>query len=109
MHELGIVQQVLEIAAERSGGAKVTRLVLEIGRLSMVMPDAVRFAWDVATPDTVAEGARLEIIETPGLARCRGCGAEVPLEKPFGRCGCGGTDLDWLRGDELRIREMEVA
>jgi hydrogenase nickel incorporation protein HypA/HybF len=32
----------------------------------------------------------------------------VPLERPFGRCDCGGTDLDWIAGDELKIREMEV-
>jgi hydrogenase nickel incorporation protein HypA/HybF len=109
MHELGIVQQILDIASEAGRGAKVSRIVLEIGRLSAVLPDAIRFAWDVATEHTVAEGARLEIIEIPGLGRCRACGGEVRLDRPFGRCACGGTDLEWLSGDELRIREMEVA
>lgn len=109
MHELGIAQQVVEIAAERAGGSKVRRIVLEVGKLSLVLPDALRFAWDVATRDTVADGASLEIVETPGLGRCRACGKDVPLEKPFGRCACGGSDLDWVSGDELKIREMEVA
>jgi hydrogenase nickel incorporation protein HypA/HybF len=109
MHELGIVQQVLEIVAERSHGAKVTHVVLEIGRLSAVLPDAVRFCFDVASEGTIAEGARLTIVETPGLGRCRECGGSVALDRPFGRCGCGCTDLEWLAGDELRIKEMEVA
>ena len=109
MHELGIVQQVVEIVAEASGGARVRRIVLEIGKLSTVLPDAVRFCFDLATEDTVAEGAELEIIETPGRARCLACAAEFTLDQPFGRCRCGSTDLEWLAGEELRIKAMEVA
>ena len=108
MHELGIVQQVVEIAAEASGGAPVGRIVLEIGKLSAILPDAVRFCFDLATEGTVAEGAVLEIIEIPGLARCRACRAELALDRPFGHCACGGSDLEWLAGDELRIKRMEV-
>jgi hydrogenase nickel incorporation protein HypA/HybF len=66
MHELGIVQGVVEAAEERSEGRKILRLVMEIGRGSGVLPDAVRFAWDVATEGTLAEGATLEIVELPG-------------------------------------------
>jgi hydrogenase nickel incorporation protein HypA/HybF len=109
MHELGIVQEVVEIATEASGGAKVTRIVLEVGKLSAVLPDALRFCFDLASQDTVVEGADLEIVEIPGRARCLACGGEVALDRPFGRCGCGGTDLEWLAGDELRIKAMEVA
>jgi hydrogenase nickel incorporation protein HypA/HybF len=109
MHELAIAQHVIEICAEASGGARVTRIVLEIGKLSAVLPDAVRFCFDLAAQDTVAEGAALEIVETPGLAACRLCGSRMALERPFGRCACGGTDLEWLAGDELRIKTMEVA
>ena len=108
MHELGIVQEILAIVSEHGKGAKVTRVVLEIGKLSAVLPDAVRFCFDLCSEDTVAEGAQLEIIETPGRARCRDCAAELTLERPFGRCGCGCSDLEWLAGEELRIKDMEV-
>ncbi|HXN83850.1 MAG TPA: hydrogenase maturation nickel metallochaperone HypA [Myxococcales bacterium] len=109
MHELGIVQDVIELVSERSRGARVARVVLEIGALSAVLPDAVRFCFDVASEGTPLAGAMLQIIETPGQARCRACGRTFELLQPFGRCACGGTDLEWLRGEELRIREMEVA
>ena len=66
MHELGIVQGVVDAAEERCEGRKVLRLVMEIGTASGVLPDAVRFAWDVATEGTLAEGAKLEIVEPPG-------------------------------------------
>lgn len=108
MHELGIVQQVVEICAEASGGARVRRIVLEIGRLTAVLPDAMRFCFDAATEGTVAEGAELEIIEVPGLGRCSDCGREMALERPFARCACGGTTFEWLAGEELRIKSMEV-
>jgi hydrogenase nickel incorporation protein HypA/HybF len=109
MHELAIVEDVLVTVAEQCRGARVTRIVLEIGKLSLVLPDAVRFCFELASEDTIAEGAALEIVETPGLGRCRACGESVPLEGPLGRCGCGGTDLDWIAGEELRIKDVEVA
>ncbi len=108
MHELGITQQIVEIACGHAGGAKVKRIRLEIGKLSLVLPDAVRFCFEVCAEGTAAEGAELEIIEPPGMARCRACGGQVNLDRPFGECSCGGSDLEWLSGEELIIKELEV-
>jgi len=108
MHELGIAQEVVALVAADARG-KVTRVVLEIGRLSAVLPEAIRFCFDLCSAGTVVAGAELDIIEVPGRARCRGCGAEVILERPFGHCECGGSDLEWLSGDELRVKEYEVS
>ncbi len=108
MHELGITQEIIEIVSRRAEDSKVNRVVLEIGKLSAVLPDAIRFCFEICAEGTVVEGAELEIIEVPGLARCRACGGDVVLERPFGRCDCGATDLEWRSGDELRILEMEV-
>lgn len=109
MHELGITQQVVEIATEHARGARILRIVLEIGKLSAVLPDAVRFCFDLCSRDTLAEGAELVILEPPGRARCRQCDCELTLEQPFGRCDCGCSDLQWLSGEELRIKELETA
>lgn len=109
MHELGITQEIVAIVCEHARGAKVVRVVLEIGKLSAVLPDAVRFCFELCAEGTPAEGAQLDIIEPPGRARCRACTAEVTLERPFGQCACGSTDLEWLSGDELKVRELEVA
>lgn len=108
MHELGLTQRVVEVVCEHAGGAKVTRVVLEIGKLSAVLPDAVRFAWDLCTAGTPAEGADLVILEPPGLARCRACATEFALERPFGVCTCGSSDLEWLSGEQLSIKELET-
>ena len=108
MHELAIVEEIIAIVAERTSGARVGRIVVEIGLLCAVMPEAMRFCFDLATAGTLADGASLEIVEIPGQGRCRACGADVVLERPFGRCACGSTDLDWLAGEELRIKEVEL-
>jgi hydrogenase nickel incorporation protein HypA/HybF len=108
MHELAIAEEIVAIVAERTSGARVRRIVIEVGRLCAVVPDAMRFCFDLATEGTAAEGARLEIVEVPGRGRCRACGSDVALDRPFGRCGCGGTDLEWLAGEELRIRDVEL-
>lgn len=108
MHELGIAMQVVETVVARSGGARVTRVVLNVGMLTAVSPDSLLFCFDLATAGTQAEGAALEIRQLPGRARCRACAAEFALERPFGRCACGESDLDWLTGEELEVFEMEV-
>src|SRR5262245_10147508 len=108
MHELGITQEIVELVMERTGGARIRRVVIEIGKLSAVLPDAVRFCFEVCSQDTPLDGAELTIIELPGRARCRFCAAELLLEQPFGRCECGSTDLEWLSGEELTIKEVEV-
>jgi hydrogenase nickel incorporation protein HypA/HybF len=109
VHELAITEQIVEALIDRCGrGERVTRVVLEIGKLAAVLPDALRFCFDACAEGTPLEGASLEIVETPGVARCEDCGGRVLLERPFGRCACGSSRLEWLSGEELRIREMEV-
>lgn len=111
MHEIGIVSELVEIVearAERDGYRRVTRLVLAIGKLSAVMPDAVRFAFDVATEGTRLEGAELEIREVAGRGECRACKAAIVLDEPVTRCDCGAFDVAWHSGAEVQIVEMEV-
>ena len=65
MHELGLTRNIVAICAEHAGGRRVTRVRLEIGDEAAVMPDAIRFCFDVVAQGTLVEGARLEIIATP--------------------------------------------
>jgi hydrogenase nickel incorporation protein HypA/HybF len=108
MHELGITQNIVAIVTEHAQGKKVQRVLLEIGKLSAIMPDAIQFCFDICSQGTILEGAILEILETPGLAKCRECGKEIILEKPFGSCSCGSWQLDLITGEELKIKEIEI-
>lgn len=108
MHELAITQSVVEAVRERLGDAPVRVVTLEIGQLSGVVAESVRFCFDLCTDGTPLEGARLEILETPGSGHCRVCGADVMVDDLIPLCTCGSADLDIRGGQELRIKQVEV-
>jgi len=108
MHELGIAQSLVEIAIEYAQGTKVRRVTLEIGQLTAILPSAIEFCFDVCCQGTVLEGAILEIIEKPGLGRCRQCGSEMAVELPFSICDCGSINVDLIQGQELQLKELET-
>ncbi|MFZ4538051.1 hydrogenase maturation nickel metallochaperone HypA [Propionivibrio sp.] len=112
MHELSIVQSVVEIcaarAAEQGANSRVTHITLEVGALAAVIPDALRFCFEACTKETMLDGAELEIIEIPGRARCLDCAGEVSVTRLFGTCECGSAKLILIAGEELKIKQMEV-
>ena len=108
MHELGITRNIVAIVTEHAHGARVKRVALEIGKLSAIMPDAIRFCFDVCSRDTLLDGAELTIREVAGRGRCRVCGEETELTQLFGRCACGSNQLEPIAGQEMKIKEMEL-
>ncbi len=108
MHELGITKNIVAIVTEHAQGKKVNRVLLEIGQLSAIMPESVRFCFDVVSQGTVLASAKLEILETPGLGHCCECGAEFTLEQYVFRCNCGSSKINVVTGEELKIKEIEV-
>jgi hydrogenase nickel incorporation protein HypA/HybF len=113
MHEVSICEHLLALLAQeakRHGVSKIVRLRLEIGRLSCLDPEALRFAFDAIAPGTIAESAELQIDQPPVRATCRDCGTEVELESRLSACmSCGGTRLELHSGEEMRLLEMEAA
>jgi hydrogenase nickel incorporation protein HypA/HybF len=109
MHEMALTQDLVEVLSERCAGRRVTRVVLEVGKLAAVVPDTLRFCFDLCAAGTVADGAVLEIRETRGEARCRTCGAEFAADGFFQHCACGSGDLELNGGDELRLKGVEVS
>jgi len=109
MHELGISQSLVAIVSEQAQGKKVHRVWLEIGEYTALMPDALRFCFDVVTRGTVLEGAKLDIVEiSPGM-QCEECGTYSSSQHAIGDCEqCGSTRLRKRTGDELNIKAMEV-
>ena len=67
MHELSVTQSIVEICAEHAGGARVTRVTLEVGAEAAIVPDALQFCFELCAQDTALQGAQLEIVEVPGL------------------------------------------
>lgn len=112
MHEMSLTESVVEILCEegrKQGFSRVKKVWLDIGVLSGVEARSMEFCFDVVTRGTLAEGAILEIIATPGEGYCLDCEKTVPLTEKFGDCPeCGGRKVQMTGGDELKVKQMEV-
>jgi hydrogenase nickel incorporation protein HypA/HybF len=108
VHELSITESVVAAVCEHVGDTAVRSLTLEIGRLSGVVPDAVRFCFELCAQGTPCEGARLEILDTPGRARCRDCDDEIELPDRIALCPCGSANLEITGGGQLKIKQLEI-
>lgn len=113
MHEMSLAESVLQLmedAARRDHFTKVTAVWLELGQLSGVEPAAMLYCFDAVTRDSLAQGARLEIITVPGAGWCMACAKTVPMTEVFGECPeCGGYPLQVTGGTEMRVKELEVS
>lgn len=108
MHELAITEGIVSGVRERTGDAQVARVIVEIGRLSGVVPDSVRFFFGLCAEGTPLAGATLEIIDVPGRIRCRACGSEAEAQDWVLACPCGSLDVALLNGQELLVKAVEV-
>jgi len=112
MHEFSIAESLLEIISQEARayrGAKVKAVTLRIGTLSGVVPEALEFAFQVLSEDTLAEGARLVIERTALRIVCNTCGTESMPDDPFIICPvCGSADVEIKEGRELDIESMEI-
>ena len=112
MHEMSLAESVLQIieeSAQTQNFLRVRAVTLEIGVLSAVEPDAMRFCFDAVTSGSIAEGARLVIIETPGEGCCEACGKTVAVQEQYGLCPeCGSACLQVVAGNQMRVKDLEV-
>lgn len=113
MHEISICEgiiQVLQAEAKTQDFAKVTTLYLEIGQLASVEVEALRFSFEIVSQGTLADGATLKIDLLSGRAWCQDCQQSIEIAARFEPCSlCGGHQLQITQGDEMRVKELEVA
>jgi hydrogenase nickel incorporation protein HypA/HybF len=113
MHELSIAEALIEQVQRelhRAGQqGPVKRLELTVGRLSGVHSPSLRFAFDLISPGTVVEGAKLEIAEAAAVCQCRGCGARQTIEDLVAACPqCGSPEISIEEGRDLLLRGIEL-
>jgi hydrogenase nickel incorporation protein HypA/HybF len=112
VHELALCQSLLTILkaeAHDRGFRRVRTVQLEVGALSCISVAAIAFCFDAVVRGTLAEGARLDVVERPGEAWCLDCARPVAISQRHGPCpDCGGHRLAVQQGEELRVTELEV-
>lgn len=112
MHELGLMQNIVDTIQNhvRSNNVeKVMKVILEVGKVSGVVPESLEFCFEICTKDTALEGAELEIRNVAAVARCKGCGQEFDLVASDFSCPtCEKSEWEMLSGRELIIKGLEV-
>jgi hydrogenase nickel incorporation protein HypA/HybF len=109
VHELAITQSVVDAVTERTGSARVATVRVRVGRLAGVVPDAMRFCFELVTSGTALDGAVLEFDQPEGRGRCRTCGADFVLADLILLCVCGSADVEVLAGRELAVASVVLA
>jgi hydrogenase nickel incorporation protein HypA/HybF len=109
VHELAITEGLVDAVTQRLPGARVTCVRLEIGPLSGVVADSVRFCFDLVTEGTDLEGAALEITQPPAVCHCRVCGQDFEPDGSIALCPCGSAEVTVLTGQDLKITSVQVA
>lgn len=113
MHEVGLMESVLQLACDRAqqnGATKIHRIGLQVGTVSGVVPEALRFAFDACTQGTLAEGATLDIESLPALCHCPQCHIEFePTDWVYVCPQCDRPSSDIRQGHELLLTTLEIS
>lgn len=113
MHELALMEELQRIAlatAASQGAQRIHTVMLRVGRLSGVDPDALAFAFEVVMAGGIGQGAMLELEVVPTQCRCGGCGQRFePVDVIFACPICGELSADVLRGRELELTGLELS
>jgi hydrogenase nickel incorporation protein HypA/HybF len=112
VHELSLAEHALAIieeTARREGFTRVHRVRVEVGRLSHVEPDALRFAFSAVCVGSCADGAVLEIIDIPGEGECPQCRTRSPMDAEPAWCPrCESSPLRVVGGTRMAVRDVFV-
>ncbi len=113
MHEVAIATNIVKITEQelkKNNGTSIERLHLEIGSLSGVVVDSLRFALEVSQKDGVLKNAEIFIDEIPAKVKCKSCHFEFEADDFFVVCPkCQGVQLDFLSGKDLQIKSIVIS
>jgi hydrogenase nickel incorporation protein HypA/HybF len=110
MHEFSIASAVVDTAVRHAAGRPVTVVSVRCGRLRQVVPDALAFAFELVSRETLCQGARLEQEQVAARLRCPACARAWEIDLPDFRCPtCASADVEVISGEELEVESIEVS
>lgn len=113
MHELGIafhISDSVEKIARENNVRSVSRVTLEVGEVSTVIPDYLTDVWNWnRTRTQYLKNCELVIEVISAVTYCRDCEREYPTVE-YGRiCPyCKSEKTFLVTGNEINIKEIEV-
>jgi len=121
MHEMSVTQAMLDLALKYANGHRITDIYLQVGQMSLVVPECVEFYFEYLSKGTLAEGAKLHFETVPLEMTCMDCGRQADLsdwadEPPRAimvqaltrGCECGSNNLRVTGGTDFNMVSLEV-
>jgi hydrogenase nickel incorporation protein HypA/HybF len=110
MHELSVATGVLNTVLKHAGDRPVEAVAMRVGAMRQVVPESLRFYWEIVARDTVCENARLDLTVVDAKLRCERCRREWMPSIPVFRCpDCGAAGrVAIVAGDELSVEYLEL-
>jgi hydrogenase nickel incorporation protein HypA/HybF len=112
MHEFAIASSVLDAVrteARLRPSMRVSKIVVRIGDLAGLDPDALSFCFEALVKETEMESVVLEIERRAQRHRCPRCGNEFDVINYFTACpACGEESTVFLSGNELELAYLEM-
>jgi len=106
--------------AKENNVKKILEINIEVGQLTFLNPDQLKFALKILSEDTIAQDAKIRIEIIQPEIRCNSCkyagkisynGPESHTIYPiiFLKCPkCGSTDVEIIRGKECNIKNIKA-
>lgn len=123
MHEFSaacsIVDTALE-AAKNNNASKVTIINVELGEFTFLIPEQLVFNFEIASKNTILEGADLRIKNIKGQLACKDCGFEgnsevdpdlppqIAVFAPMKCPKCGSSSTQITGGKDFIITDIEA-
>jgi len=114
MHELSIMENVLEIVidfSKKNHANKVKKINLVVGSLSGIIPHWAELFFQMISRDSIAEHATLSFDIIPARIICRDCGASTEftnVNMVFHCSYCGSDEVGLVSGKEFLVDSIEV-
>ena len=113
MHELSLMQGIFDSVvpvARQNNASKITLISLRIGEMTMVVPEAMEFAFEaLSESDPLLDGAKLEMEFVKPHSKCFDCGTEFEHDRFHMHCPeCGSGSTLLTAGRELEVASMEI-
>ena len=109
---MAIAQGILDIAlnaAKQNEAQKVFSIKIQVGQMTRIDSESLKFCFGTLSAGSPAEEAILEIVSVPLVARCIDCGVQFNVEQYCFVCpACQSSGVQILSGRELKVEHLEV-
>ena len=119
MHELSMAQAIVDTvidAAQKNNATEVVEVTIEVGMLTMLNPEQLKFLLDVIVEDTLLADAEIIIEDVPVEIDCRSCdytglantdGSDHYLS--IVKCPqCDERNVEILTGKECNVKTIKI-